>query len=277
MTITPDPKLVREIAEDAMRGAIADGMFWHVNQAVGDHGVPGLVFKGSTFEVHRSAAIAEYKRMAAALEGPGEQQQDERAAIDRNIADLLSDENLYAHRISASIQAAIRQVRADLAEMTGCRNAAMAYAERQHVPIELDDEIDIDGEELASRIEGELLGPGWDWEDDRTPGLLAKQAVAVIRPHLARLTDQSQKARAALAEAKSEQDDDVRAVAALTAERERIALYLERTSNGLDQDAERFADERSPLLQAQAEALWDAAQRIRAGGVDAARDVEGGE
>lgn len=77
MTTNPDPKLVREIAEDAMRGAIADGMFWHVNQAVGDHGVPGLVFKGSTFEVHRTAAIAEYKRMADALSWPAEQPQDD--------------------------------------------------------------------------------------------------------------------------------------------------------------------------------------------------------
>jgi hypothetical protein len=53
---------------------------------------------------------------------------------------------------------------------------------------------------LADRIEGELLGPGWDWDDDRTPGLLARTAVAVVRPHLARLTDQAQKARARLAE-----------------------------------------------------------------------------
>lgn len=48
---------------------------------------------------------------------PHERPQDDRAAVDRNIADLLSDENLDAHHISASIQAAIRQVRADLAEV----------------------------------------------------------------------------------------------------------------------------------------------------------------
>jgi hypothetical protein len=47
--------------------------------------------------------------------------------------------------------------------------------------------------------------------------------------------------------------------------REQIALGLERKSNKRDQDAERHADERSPLLQAQAEALWDAARAIRAG------------
>lgn len=47
--------------------------------------------------------------------------------------------------------------------------------------------------------------------------------------------------------------------------RERIALDLERASNLHDQDAERHADERSPLLQAQAEALWDAARKIRSG------------
>lgn len=52
--------------------------------------------------------------------------------------------------------------------------------------------------------------------------------------------------------------------------RERIALALERRSNRDDQDAERYADERSPLLRAQAEALWDAARKIRSGreGVD---------
>lgn len=47
--------------------------------------------------------------------------------------------------------------------------------------------------------------------------------------------------------------------------RERIALILERRSNRHNQDAERHADERSPLLQAQAEALWDAARKIRSG------------
>jgi hypothetical protein len=51
----------------------------------------------------------------------------------------------------------------------------------------------------------------------------------------------------------------------LRAERDRTALALERESNKLDQDAERYADERSPLLAAQAEALWDAAQQIRGG------------
>lgn len=88
MTTAPNPKLVREIAEDAMRGAIADGMFWHVNQAVGNHGVPGLVFKGSTFEVHRTAAIAEYKRMADALDRPDGQPEEER---DAQLADLATE------------------------------------------------------------------------------------------------------------------------------------------------------------------------------------------
>lgn len=105
-----------------------------------------------------------------------------------------------AEAFANELLAEVKTSRALLAEMARCRNNAMAYAERGHVPIELDNEIDIDGEVLAGRIEGELLGPGWDWEDDRTPGLLARTAVAVIRPHLARLTDQTQKARAQLAE-----------------------------------------------------------------------------
>lgn len=105
--------------------------------------------------------------------------------------------------------AEILRLRANLDEMTRCRDNALAYAERQHVPIQLDDEIDIDGEELASRIEGDLLGPGWDWDDDRTPGLLARQMVAVVRLHLARLTDQAQKARAAVIAAQDERDGDL--------------------------------------------------------------------
>lgn len=111
-----------------------------------------------------------------------------------------SDVAGLAEGFACELLAEVKRLRGLLAEMTRCRNNAMAYAERQYVPIELDDEIDTDGEELAGRIEGGLLGPGWDWEDDRTPGQLARTAVAVIRPHLARLTDQAQQARARLAE-----------------------------------------------------------------------------
>jgi hypothetical protein len=62
-------------------------------------------------------------------------------------------------------------------------------------------------------------------------------------------------------------DDQVRRVVAalLPLMRERIALNLERQSSRLDQDGERCADERSPRLEAKAEALWDAARQIRAG------------
>lgn len=48
--------------------------------------------------------------------------------------------------------------------------------------------------------------------------------------------------------------------------RERIARGLELKSDQCDQDAEAYADERSPLLSAQGEALWDAARQIRDGG-----------
>lgn len=47
--------------------------------------------------------------------------------------------------------------------------------------------------------------------------------------------------------------------------RERIARNLELTSDRYEQDAERHADERSPLLEAQSEALWDAARLVREG------------
>lgn len=55
--------------------------------------------------------------------------------------------------------------------------------------------------------------------------------------------------------------------------RERIALSLERASNQQDQDAERYADERSPLLRAQAEALWDAALAVRSGDEDGSEEA----
>lgn len=47
--------------------------------------------------------------------------------------------------------------------------------------------------------------------------------------------------------------------------RERIARWLELRSDKCDQDAESYADERSPLLSAESEALWKAARLIRAG------------
>jgi len=61
--------------------------------------------------------------------------------------------------------------------------------------------------------------------------------------------------------------DQLRArIAELEHGRERIVLDLEAASNKCDQEAERVADERSPLLSAQSDALWDAARRIREGG-----------
>lgn len=183
----PDTQSLHEFAWEIVLDHAQDIERMSVGEIMADN----EMFEGLSedeFDEVQGVVYDQARAYAKALMRPAEQSQDER-------------------------DAEITKLRADLAEMTGCRNAAMAYAERQHVPIELDDEIDIDGEELASRIEGELLGPGWDWEDDRTPGLLAKQAVAVIRPHLARLTDQAQKARAAMAEAQAERDGATQAVA----------------------------------------------------------------
>lgn len=125
------------------------------------------------------------------------------AEDDCTIADVLSEENLDAHRVSASIQAAIRlllagrdKARADLKEMTGCRDAAMRYADRQHVPVELDDEIDIDGEFLSERIADRLSCVGWEWESDRDLERAVADVMSVVRPHLARLADRAQAARA---------------------------------------------------------------------------------
>lgn len=65
--------------------------------------------------------------------------------------------------------------------------------------------------------------------------------------------------------------DEIRAMLAAVLQlheqrlREHIACGLELKSNKYDQDAELNADERSPLLSAQSDALWDAARLIRAG------------
>ena len=50
--------------------------------------------------------------------------------------------------------------------------------------------------------------------------------------------------------------------------REQIARNLELTGDKCDQDAECHADERSPLLSAQSDALWAAARLIRFGKVE---------
>lgn len=47
--------------------------------------------------------------------------------------------------------------------------------------------------------------------------------------------------------------------------REQIAADLKRNAEQLSRDAEEYADERSPLLEAQADALWDAAYNVLAG------------
>ncbi len=47
--------------------------------------------------------------------------------------------------------------------------------------------------------------------------------------------------------------------------RDQIARELELAGDKCDQDAAAYADERSPLLSAQGNALWDAARRIRNG------------
>lgn len=71
-----------------------------------------------------------------------------------------------------------------LAEMTRCRDAAIRYAEREHVEIEFD----LDGnlrDGLAGITEWEHAG-----EPDHSPDWLIDAVVRVVRPELARLTEQ---------------------------------------------------------------------------------------
>jgi hypothetical protein len=100
---------------------------------------------------------------------------------------------------------------------------------------------------------------------------LARQLLAEVK----RLRDVERQLRATVADEAVaigqdlERDEELKRLHAQAAEigktQERIALSLKRMSNKLDQDAERYADERSPLLTAQAEALWDAAQMVTDG------------
>ena len=80
--------------------------------------------------------------------------------------------------------AEVERLSRDLAEMTGCRDAAIRYAEREHVEIEFD----LDGnlrDGLVGIAEWEHAG-----EPDHSPDWLIDAVVRVVRPELARLTEQ---------------------------------------------------------------------------------------
>jgi hypothetical protein len=89
------------------------------------------------------------------------------------------------------------QLRKQLKQMSQDRDAAVRHAERQHVPIELGDRTDTDGDVLGDLIREQLAW--WAWGNERHRELVIDDVLAVVRPHLARLAEQAQTARAELA------------------------------------------------------------------------------
>lgn len=79
------------------------------------------------------------------------------------------------------LRAELEVARIDLAEMTRCRDAALRALHRDDI------ETDIDVEEAITNA---LHGPGWDWDDERTPSLIAREVAPVIRPALAKAAQQ---------------------------------------------------------------------------------------
>lgn len=86
-----------------------------------------------------------------------------------------------ADAVLATVQTELDRLQAEVAEMTRCRDAALRALHRDDI------ETDIDIEEA---ITDTLHGPGWDWEDERMPGQIAREVAPAIRPALAKATQQ---------------------------------------------------------------------------------------
>lgn len=91
--------------------------------------------------------------------------------------------------------ARVRRLEGQLAEMTHCRDNAIRALHRDDI------DTDIDVEEAITEA---LHGPGWDWEDERTPSLIARDVAPEIRPALAKATQQRDEARARVRELEAE-------------------------------------------------------------------------
>ncbi|WP_035865912.1 HNH endonuclease [Kitasatospora cheerisanensis] len=85
----------------------------------------------------------------------------------------------------------VRELAGSLDEMTRCRDAAVRALHRDDI------ETDIDVEDAIANA---LWGPGWDWEDERTPRLIARDVAPEIRPTLAKACEQRDQALARVAE-----------------------------------------------------------------------------
>lgn len=113
--MTPDPQAVREIAREHIRSGIAD-----IGTTVVKHFGSGKLGDEEYVDWYH-AVVQAWRVELRAVSWPDEQQpadvvtgEQQDGAVGRNIDDLLSDENLDAHRIPASIAAAVRQLRWEL-------------------------------------------------------------------------------------------------------------------------------------------------------------------
>ncbi|RPE34959.1 hypothetical protein [Kitasatospora cineracea] len=91
----------------------------------------------------------------------------------------------------ARLLARVAELTADLDEMTRCRAAALRALHRDDIPTDID---------VEDTIANSLWGPGWDWEDERTPRLIARDVAPAIRPALAKTAEQRDQALARVAE-----------------------------------------------------------------------------
>lgn len=118
MTVTPDPKAVREIARRAVHEAIIGGKHIAVNGAIIANGVPGPVTDG-TFEAYRNAVGIEYDRLATTLPWSAEPPQSAQDGYAVRLLDMLeADPNRFQESEEDDLRAALSNLARYGAEAT---------------------------------------------------------------------------------------------------------------------------------------------------------------
>lgn len=128
-----------------------------------------------------TALVREAKRQARRAE---EAERHVRVLLDPGVEyqwRSILGQSLTVSRQNEELHLEVRRLNAELAEMTRCRDAAIRALHRDDI------ETDIDIEETITNA---LHGPGWDWEDERTPDRIARDVAPAVRPALAKATQQ---------------------------------------------------------------------------------------
>jgi hypothetical protein len=97
-------------------------------------------------------------------------------------ADQLTGEDVPA------LLAEVRRLRAELDEMTHCRDSALRALYRDDVDTDID---------LEETIGAPFYGPGWDWDENDLQRVV-KEAADAVRAAFGKLTQQRDQAQAAL-------------------------------------------------------------------------------